>query len=180
MTRRLFLAVTPPPAVSDALLDLQEGIPGARWVDSDHFHLTLRFVGEVDRHMAADLETALDGLAFTPFTLQLSGVGHFEGPKRAKAIWAGVMPSGDIDLLHYRTEMACRRAGLPPETRRFVPHVTLARLNAGSGFIGDWLRLHGAFTAVPWPVDSFALFESNLTPNGAIYTELRRFSATGG
>lgn len=179
MTRRLFLALTPPPTVSDALLDLQEGIPGAHWVDSDNFHVTLRFIGEVDRHQATDIETALEGVVFAPFTLQLSGVGHFEGRGRAKAIWAGVTPSGDLDLLHYRVEMACRRAGLAAETRKFIPHVTLARLTSGSGFIGDWLQQHGAFAAGPWPVDHFSLYESNLTSNGAIYTQLRRFPVVG-
>lgn len=177
MTRRLFIALTPPPAVSHALLDLQEGIPGARWVDSDNFHLTLRFVGEVDRHEAADLETALEGFAFEPFTMRIASVGHFEGKRRAKAIWAGVAPSPALDDLQHRTELACRRAGLAPETRKFIPHVTLARLNAGSGFIGDWLARHGALALGPWQVDSLALFESNLTPNGPIYTELRRFPA---
>lgn len=177
MTHRLFLALTPPPAISDALLDLQEGVPGARWVDGDNFHLTLRFVGEVDRHLAADLETALETLAFAPFELRLSGVGHFEGKQRAKAIWAGLTASPALDELQHRVEMACRRAGLAPETRKFVPHVTLARLNSGSGHVGDWLARHGALGLGPWPVGSFALLESDLTPNGPIYTELRRFPA---
>ena len=177
MTRRLFLALTPPPAVTDALLDLQEGIPGARWVDADNFHITLRFIGEVDRHTADDVEAALEHLSFAPFALDLSGVGHFEGKGRAKAVWADVTPSPALDELQYRTEMACRRAGLPAETRKFVPHVTLARLNSGSGHIGDWLAQHGTFAAGPWPARHFAMFESDLTPNGPIYSELRRFPA---
>lgn len=175
---RLFIALAPPPAVADALLDMQEGVSGARWVDSDNFHLTLRFVGEVDRHVAADLEAALASLAFAPFALELSGVGHFDGNGRARAIWAGVAPSPELDELQHRVELACRRAGLAPETRKFAPHVTLARLNSGSGFIGDWLARNGACSPGTWPVDSFALFESDLTPNGPVYSELRRFPAT--
>lgn len=180
MTQRLFLALAPPPAITEALLDLQEGLSGARWVDSDNFHLTLRFVGEIDRHAADDLETALECLSFAPFTLELCGVGHFEGKGRAKAIWAGLRPSSALDELQHRSEIACRRAGLAPETRKFIPHITLARLNSASGFVGEWLAQHDALQLGPWPVESFALFASELTPNGPIYRQLRRFPASHG
>ena len=174
-SRRLFVALRPPEPVSEALLDMQEGIPGARWQDADNFHLTLRFIGEVDRHTAADVETALDAIRFAPFTLAVSGVGHFEGNRRAKAIWARITPSDALDDLQWRVEMACRRAGLPAETRKFIPHITLARLNSGSGPVGDWLHANGTISLGPWEVRDFALFESDLTPNGAIYSELTKF-----
>jgi 2'-5' RNA ligase len=180
VTQRLFVALAPPAAIREALLDAQEGLVGARWQDADSLHLTLRFVGEVDRHLLADLELALAQVAFAPFTLALAGVGHFEGKGRAKAVWAGVEPSAELDLLQYRVEMACRRAGLPAETRRFVPHVTLARLGSGGGPVGDWLARNGRLHLPSWPVAHMALFESDLTPHGPIYSELVRFPATGG
>lgn len=175
MARRLFIALPLPEAIAEALLDAQEGIAGARWVDADNFHVTLRFVGEIDRHTAADLETALGDVTFAPFPLGISGVGHFEGSKRPNAIWARVAPCAPLDELQMRVEMACRRAGLPAETRKFVPHVTLARLNSGSAPIGDWLHVHGALSLGPWPVEGFSLYESDLTPNGAIYSEVTKF-----
>lgn len=174
-SRRLFVALRPPEEFCDALLDTMEGIPGARWQDADNLHITLRFIGEVDRHMAADLESALGDVLFTPFPLEISGVGHFEGKGRAKAIWAGVAPSGALDELQMRVEMACRRAGLPAETRKFVPHVTIARLNSGSGPIGDWLAQHGRLRLGPWQVERFSLYESDLTPNGPLYEEATSF-----
>ncbi|WAT17995.1 RNA 2',3'-cyclic phosphodiesterase [Aurantiacibacter sp. MUD11] len=175
MSIRLFVALHPPESVCDALLDTMEGIPGARWQDADNLHLTLRFIGEVDRHTAADIETALEQVPFTPFPLELAGVGHFEGKGRAKAIWAGVVPSAPLDELQMRVEMACRRAGLPAETRKFIPHVTLARLNAGSGPIGDWLARHGRLRLGPWQVEGFSLIESHLTANGSIYQDVASF-----
>lgn len=175
MTSRLFIALPVPDRVGQALLDTQEGISGARWQDAENFHITLRFVGEVDRHTTADLETALESVDFAPFPLAIAGVGHFAGKHRANAIWARIEPSPALDELQMRVEMACRRAGLAPQTRRFVPHVTLARLNAGSGPIDAWLQAHGTLALGPWTVDHFALFESNLTPNGPIYCELARF-----
>ncbi|WP_120078173.1 RNA 2',3'-cyclic phosphodiesterase [Aurantiacibacter odishensis] len=174
-SRRLFVALRPPEDVAEALLDTMEGIPGARWQDADNLHVTLRFVGEVDRHTAEDLATALESLLFAPFPIRIYGVGHFEGKGRARAVWARVAPSTELDLVQMRVEMACRRAGLPAETRRFIPHITLARLNSGSGFIGDWLHANGALSLGPWQVDGFSLFESDLTPNGAIYSEITKF-----
>lgn len=175
MTRRLFIALRPPEDVAEALLDTMEGISGARWQDADNLHITLRFIGEVHRHMEADLQTALEGVPFGPFPIAISGVGHFAGSKRARAIWARVAPSNDLDELQMRVELACRRAGLPAETRKFIPHITLARLNSGSGMIGGWLQQHGTLTMGPWNAEGFSLYESDLTLNGAIYSELYKF-----
>lgn len=174
-SRRLFVALRPPEDVADALLDTMEGIPGARWQDADNLHVTLRFAGEVDRHMAADLHTALEGVVFSPFPIAIAGVGHFEGNRRARAIWARIAPNAALDELQMRIETACRRAGLPAETRKFTPHITLARLNSGSGPIGDWLYANGRLKLGPWQVDGFSLFESDLTSNGAIYSEVTKF-----
>jgi len=174
-SRRLFVAIRPPEPVAEALLDTQEGISGARWQDADNLHITLRFIGEVDRHTAADIESALDSVDFSPFPLSIAGVGQFAGKHRPKAVWARIEPSPALDELQMRVEMACRRAGLEPVTRKFVPHITLARLNAGSGPIDGWLAANGPLALGPWTADHFALFESDLTPNGAIYSELTRF-----
>ncbi len=174
-SRRLFVALRPPDRVAEALLDTMEGLPGARWQDADNLHVTLRFVGEVDRHMESDLTAALESVVFVPFSLRITGVGHFEGKGRARSIWARVAPGAELDLLQMRVEVACRCAGLAPETRRFTPHITLARLNSGSAPIGDWLQANGALSLGPWQADGFSLFESDLTPNGALYSEIIKF-----
>ena len=173
-SRRLFVALPLPEQVKERLLDTMEGLPGARWQDADNLHITLRFIGEVDRHTHRDIASALGDVTVRPFPIEIAGVGHF-GEKRARAIWARVVPSYELTDLQHRVENACRRAGLPAETRKFIPHVTVARLNASSGPIGDWLAANGALSCRPWPVEGFALFESDLTPNGAIYTEISRF-----
>ncbi|MDE1468029.1 RNA 2',3'-cyclic phosphodiesterase [Aurantiacibacter sp. D1-12] len=173
--RRLFVALSIPARITDALLDIQEGIPGARWQDAENLHITLRFIGEVDRHQHADILSALEGVPFSPFPIRVADVGHFEGKRRAKAIWARVEPSDALGELQHSVEMACRRAGLPAETRKFIPHITLARLNAGSGPIADWLSQHGDLAPGPWEADGFSLYESDLTPQGAIYSEIAQF-----
>ncbi len=151
------------------------GVNGARWQDADNLHITLRFIGEVDRHSFDDVVTALESVSFRPFTTRLEGVGHFETRSRAKAIWARVEHSAELADLQYSIEMACRRAGLPAETRKFVPHVTVARLNNSSAPVGLWLAKHGALSLGPWPVRGFDLFQSSLTENGAIYSKITSF-----
>ena len=86
--RRLFVALRLPESVCDALLDTMEGVAGARWQDADNLHITLRFVGEIDRHQADDVISALECVPMRPFPLAIDGVGHFDGAKRAKAILA--------------------------------------------------------------------------------------------
>ena len=172
---RLFVALPLPDAVSEKLLDTMEGVPGARWQDADDLHITLRFIGDVDRHALADVMTALESIPVRPFPVSIAGVGHFETRGRARAIWARVVPSEPLAQLQHVIEMACRRAGLSAETRKFVPHVTLARLNSGSGPVGSWLAVHGDLALPAWSADGFALCESHLGHSGAIYERIASF-----
>src|SRR5436190_23130338 len=122
MPHRLFIAIRPPGPVRDRLIDAMEGIEAARWVDEENLHLTLRFVGEVERPMANDLAAALGRVAAAPFALTIDGVGHFDKRNRygsrPRALWARVPRSGPLRELHARVERACVDAGLGPEPRR--------------------------------------------------------------
>jgi len=173
---RLFAALRPPEAICEALLDTMEGLDGARWQDFDNLHITLRFIGEVGPHQADDIALALSRVEIRPFTVEISGVGHFETKGRPNAIWAAIVPSAPLTSLQQSVERACQRAGLAAETRKFIPHITLARLNKASGDIGPWLARHGQLAHGPWQCDSFALFESRLLPGGSVYQEIARFA----
>lgn len=174
-SRRLFVALCLPEEIADTLLDTMEGLAGARWQDADNLHITLRFIGEVDRHLFDDVMAALESVPFRSFPIRIAGVGHFEGKHRPRAIWARIEPSDQLSELQHSIEMACRRAGLEPVTRKFVPHVTIARLNSGSDPIDGWLSAHGDLAPPPWRAEGFSLFESDLTPQGPIYSEIARF-----
>lgn len=175
MLHRLFAAIRPPAAVIEALLALESGVAGARWQDEGQLHLTLRFFGEVDARRAEDIADTLGDVRAAPFALALRGVGHFERKGRAHSLWAGIAPSDPLAALQRRVEIAARRAGLPPEPRKFAPHITLARLNAKSGPVLPFLAIHGALHGEPWPVESFDLMESFLDPGGADYETVRRY-----
>lgn len=172
---RLFAALPLPTEIADTLFDAMDGVEAARWQSEEQLHLTLRFAGELDPRQGDDLVAALSRVESAPFDLALRGVGHFERKGRPHTLWARTTPSEPLAVLQRRVERACRAAGLPPETRKFVPHVTLARLNSASGPIGEWLTDNALLAAGPWRVESFALYESRLTPNGSDYERLEDF-----
>ena len=172
---RLFVALRPPAPVRDALIDTMEGIEGARWQDEDQLHLTLRFAGEVPERQAQDLAGALAAIRAEGFELQVSGTGHFEKKRAAHTLWAGLAPAAPLLHLQRKVERACQMAGLAPETRRFAPHVTVARLNRSSGAVAPWLARHALLRTPPWQARSFALYRSDLTDAGALYTPLETY-----
>ncbi len=171
---RLFVAIRPPRLVRERLLAIMGGVSGARWQTDDQLHLTLRFIGEADRHLATDIAAALAGVGQPSFEIQLSGLGWFESRGRPDTIWAGVTPQGQLKALHNKIERALDRVGVAPDSRAFVPHITLARLKPSSGPLGGLLE-QGALASPPFVVDSFGLYESDLTPGGAVHSLVERY-----
>ena len=89
---RLFVALRPPRPMRTALLATMGGLERARWQSDEQLHLTLRFIGEVDRHQASDVAAALGGVHHPAFTLKLDGYGWFDQKGRIDALWASVAP----------------------------------------------------------------------------------------
>lgn len=175
---RLFVAIRPSEHVRTQLLSLTGGIPGARWQDDDQLHLTLRFVGEVERHQANDLAEALSTVRFTPFDISLSGLGQFERKGRIGSLWAGVQPRDALDQLHRKIDRACVLAGLTPEDRAYLPHITIARFGRGGGDPQGFIAAHAGLSSAAFLVNKFALFESHRTQSGAHYEEAATYPAT--
>ena len=177
---RLFAALPLPEATRERLARLQSGLPGARWVDPHNLHITLRFIGEVDEGTAADVDEALDRVTAPPFPLVLEGAGNFGKGHRSHTLWAGVERSDPLHHLRDKIESALVRAGLPPEERKYSPHVTLARLNDQSAArLGPWLAGAGLFRDGPVMVDRFCLYESILGRTGPTYHALRSYPLGG-
>ena len=172
---RLFVAIRPPAPIRQLLRAAMGGISGARWQSDDQLHLTLRFVGEVDRHRAGDIHAALGAVHHAPFELTLNGLGHFDRRGVPDAVWAGVTPHEQVKTLHKKVDAALLRVGVLPDERAFLPHITIARLNRSAGPIGSLLEEAGGLSSPAFSVDSFALFESNLTNEAAIYSIVERY-----
>jgi 2'-5' RNA ligase len=168
---RLFVGLDLPFELRERLAGIAGGLPGARWVPPDNYHLTLRFIGEVAPDTAEEIDLALAVLRGRGFPLALSGVGVFEKGGRAIALWAGVERSPQLDRLQAKIETALQRAGLEPLRRRFVPHVTLARLdNAVPHRLVSYLQARSLFRTAPVSVDHFTLFSSRLGKEASVYT----------
>ncbi|TMJ20897.1 MAG: RNA 2',3'-cyclic phosphodiesterase [Alphaproteobacteria bacterium] len=172
---RLFVAIRPPRPILDRLLALIGGVAGARWQNEEQLHLTLRFIGEVDRHMAQDVHAALGGVHHPPFDMALNGLGTFDRRGEPVTLWAGVSPQEPFKTLHKKVDQALARVGVEPDQRAYVPHITLARLGRGAGPVGGLLEASGGVTTPAFPVTDFLLIESRLTPDGAVYTEVERY-----
>jgi 2'-5' RNA ligase len=170
---RLFVALALPDAVLDSLFALEYGVPGARWATREQLHLTLRFIGEVDGRDAAAIDDALAAITAPRFTMTLKGVDEFGG-KNPRALWAGVEPNEALIHLQRKIETALQRIGLEVETRKFTPHVTLARLRGSPpGRVLDFLTDHALYRSGPFDMDAFVLFSSVLTSDGSHYTPER-------
>ena len=171
---RLFVAIRPPDVVRQALLGLMGGVHGLRWQNDNQLHLTLRFIGEVERPVADDVAAELARIRFERFSIALDGVGKFE-KRRSGALWAGVQPKEQLKALAAKVERACHSAGIEPEQRAFRPHVTLARWNGRAPGLDPFLERHGGLASEPWDVCEFILFESRLGQGGAHYEPVERF-----
>jgi 2'-5' RNA ligase len=172
---RLFVAIRPPAKVRARLLDLMGGVAGARWQDEEQLHLTLRFIGEVDRHMARDVDAALSSVHHPAFTICLNGLGLFDRRGEPVTLWAGISPQEPVRALHRKVDQALVRVGVEPDRRAYIPHVTIARLPRGSGPVQSLLEQSGGTTSGPFEIDRFGLYESRLTPDGPVYEAVERY-----
>ena len=169
---RLFVAIRPPENVRDLLVDAMDDSPALRWVGDEQLHLTLRFIGEVERPMARDIADTLGRVRFPAFSLRISGVGRFE-QRNGGALWAGVDPRPPVAELAGKVERACVTAGLEPERRAFHPHITLARWSRRTAeAVAAFERRNNALASDPFAVDEFILFESRLSRHGPHYEEV--------
>ncbi len=174
---RLFVAVELPEQVRDRLARISYNLAGARWLDGDAVHLTLRFIGEVDHDVAADIDDALLRVAApapSSYASPASGISARGG--RAAVLWIGVGASSALAQLQAKIESALVRTGLAPEGRKFHPHVTLARLRATpADRLAPILADLGALRLGPFTVEHFTLFSSMLGKDGAVYTPEARY-----
>ena len=164
---RLFLAVNLSPEMKNALTDVQRamydrGVRG-NFTPAENLHLTLAFIGE---YPSADaVMDALSGVTFTPFDLQLDGVGRF-----GDLWWAGLRESAALAAIVRRVRRALAEGGIPFDRKHFNPHVTLLR-KASRDAAGV------AIAPVSMTVRAVSLMSSRRGRNGMIYTEVGTIEA---
>lgn len=168
---RLFVGVDMPQAVDEHLELMCYGLPGARWEGVDKFHLTLRFLDEVDGRIQREVIDELQQLELPAFEMQLKGVGFFPPRGIPTSVWAGVADAGPISALKQRVDACLRRVhGIPPDPRKFAPHVTIARV--GDCLVEDvmaYVAEHALFRSEPFAVECVFLYSSVRSPKGSRY-----------
>jgi len=172
---RLFVAVRPPWPIRERLLAAMGGISGARWQTDEQIHLTLRFIGEVDRHIARDVHAALGSIHHPTFEVAVSGLGTFERRGQPGIVWAGLAPPEPLKTLHKKVDQALVRVGVAPDRRAYHPHITLGRVRRPGGRIDGLIGDAGGLSTAPFAVDRFGLYESRLTPEGAVYSLVEEY-----
>lgn len=166
---RLFTGLKIPSDLAVRLSFLKGGLRGARWIDDENFHITLRFIGDVEGHIADDIVEALARIRRCRFDVQVDGLGSF-GNKKPHSVWARVVPDRPLLELQAEHERVLQRAGLEPEGRKYTPHITLGRTRGSSpGDVADWLAMRGDFGPVTFPVAEFVLFSARSSTGGGPY-----------
>jgi 2'-5' RNA ligase len=166
---RLFTGLEIPRHVADSLSMMRGGLPGARWIDPENYHLTLRFIGDIDDALARDIVGLLGRVQRRPFELRLDGLTTFGG-RKPRALVASATAVAPLLELQAEQERLLQRLGLDPEGRKYIPHVTLARLRETSSWqVADYLSARGHFRSAAFEVSRFVLFSSRSSVGGGPY-----------
>ena len=180
---RLFLCLVPPAHVRAVLRDRMQGLVAARWQGDAQLHVTLRFIGETDRHGAEALLLALGTERFTRIEARLGGFGWFDRKDRVDQLWAGLAPRDPLAALHARLDRLCVRAGFEPEARKYVPHVTLARFARSTApdpaTIAGWMASQPPLPGDPFVFDALLLMQSHVGREGSVYEPIATFPMRG-
>ena len=176
---RLFVAIRPPEPIRDLLVDAMDDSADFRWQTDEQLHITLRFIGEVERPPANDVADALTRVRAEPFQLSITGVGRFE-QRNGGALWAAVEPKPPLAALAAKIERVCQENGLEPERRAYHPHITIARWKGRrTREVQNFLERRRDLSSEPFDVSEFILFESQLSRHGAYYEPVATYPLVG-
>lgn len=177
---RLFTALEIPAQIRTRLGLIRAPLPGARWIDPENMHITVRFFGDMDGRTADELADALADIHATPFTVTIAGVGAFGG-RDARVLWAGVTGGSAHQALYRAHDRAARTVGLEPEGREYRPHVTLARLRgARAPAIARFLEENGDLRMEPFVATRVVLLSARPGSGGPPYATEAVYSFEGG
>ncbi len=176
---RLFTAIPLPLLVRSSLHAMGRSIQRARPVPEDQIHITLRFIGEVEGSRVHDIKMSLSSVQLSPFSLAVQGVGHFPPRGKPRVVWAGLNPVDQLCVLKKRIDSSLKHCGIPPEQRKYSPHVTLARLkNTPLKRVTEFLAGNSFLAFEELQICSFDLYSSKLTQKGAVHSLEQSYELT--
>jgi 2'-5' RNA ligase len=173
---RLFIAIDLPERIMDDITATYVALPGARWVDEEHLHLTLRFIGEVPGDVADRIANALRPVFGPTFSLTMKTVGFFPPRREPRILWAGIAENEELMRLQARIERSLTAIAIEPDGRKFHPHVTVARLNGTpSHKVAQYVTHNSLFSTEQFSVSAFHLYESFLKKEGAHHEKIASY-----
>lgn len=168
---RLFVAIDIPEAIREEVQGMGRSIPNARPVPADQLHLTLKFIGEVEGSKFLDIQDTLEKVSQRKFSLCIKGTGTFPPRGTPRILWAGVEPVKNAIALRNSIERQLAAIDIPREKKKYTPHLTLARLrNSPIPALQQFLAGNAFLQTSSFPVETFTLYSSQLSPKGAIHT----------
>ncbi|MBI3440536.1 MAG: RNA 2',3'-cyclic phosphodiesterase [Proteobacteria bacterium] len=177
----LFTGIGLPLSVRQQLSTLRGVISRARWMEPDSYHITLSFIGEVDETTAEDIDEALSGIRSPSFQLTLKGAGYFLGNKSSQHLWIGVDYKETLHRLKEKIDRAFEARRLPFEKRKYIPHVTVAKLKySDESEAAMFMQQHNLFTSTPFEISEFILYQSYVGKEGTSYRGLKTYPFTPG
>ena len=166
---RLFTALEIPSSIRTRLSLMRGPLSGAKWVEAENMHITLRFAGDIDGRTADDFADQLAAISARPFPISIVGAGAFGG-RDPRVLWAGVETSPQLEALYRANERAARSAGLEADPRNFKPHVTLARMRgARQATVARFLEEYGDLRMEPFTATRFVLLSARPGSGGPPY-----------
>lgn len=173
---RLFVAIPLSAEVRQELQKLQQPVDGVSWQVTEQLHLTLRFIGDVKRQTASEVDQRLSSIRFSRFELNTNGLGYFPPGGRPRVLWMGVEKNPLLVKLQQEVEKACQDAGLQPESRKYIPHITLGKVKGASGkTVKSFIEQHQQLDPNCMDVNEFVLYSSRLHSSGAVHTPKERY-----
>ncbi|KPL53739.1 RNA 2',3'-cyclic phosphodiesterase [Prosthecomicrobium hirschii] len=166
---RLFTGLEIPADLALTLTELRGGLPGATWIDPENYHVTLRFIGDVDERIADEIADALARVRRPAFDVRIRGIDYFGG-RQPHSVFAKVEPTPALMELQAEHERIMQRLGLDPEGRKYHPHITIARVKgAQARDVAHWLDVRGGFPGGRFRAERAVLFSSRASKGGGPY-----------
>ncbi len=176
---RIFIGLEIPQDIKHSLLSLQTEMPGFRWQTAEQMHLTLRFLGEVEKKYLPQLAQAMRKTLMPAFELSVHGSGCFNRNTKPIILWAGIRPLEPVTTLYERLSEQLQAQGFDQEEKGFIPHITIARLKRSAN-VESFIHSHEEFSTGPFPISHISLFSSTAGPDGSQYLVLYRSSLESG
>ena len=166
---RLFTALEIPTAIAVQVSMLQSGLEGARWIERENFHITLRFIGDVPPPIAREVIYELERVKSPPLDITLGALDVF-GNAKPHSLFVSVKKNAALEQLRAEQDNICRRLGLEPDKRKFTPHLTIARIRGvNTASIAKYLFERGLLANQSFPVSRFVLLSSRDSVGGGPY-----------